>query len=345
MRLYLFSFFYSQQMAAHQGIARRVRDFPAAGGHRNGSVTFSAEGHVSPKGENPFCNTLNKSVGDKWRRKMATEQVPRSVAIEQMSIDPWIMEAVNKGNCFIKVKGWYAGPQLVAFQSGGLATGLLFTANNQLQPCCKYGTFLLFIAFYHFAFLLFLPYVGSLFLHMALSSISTVVFLIFFMHFIFSYFLPSLTLILFLFFPVFVLLSCHFFRILFLSFGCYLFTFFSVSHADTPITILSCSLYRNCYGNIRPPPWSSGQSSWLQIQRSIPGATSFFWEVVGLERGPPSLVSTIEELLRWNISGSGLESREYYRGDPLRWPRDILYLQKLVLTSPISGGRSVGIVR
>jgi hypothetical protein len=33
------------------------------------------------------------------------------------------------------------------------------------------------------------------------------------------------------------------------------------------------------------------------------------------------------------------------RGDPLRWPRDSLYLQKLALTSPTIGGRSVGIVR
>jgi hypothetical protein len=29
------------------------------------------------------------------------------------------------------------------------------------------------------------------------------------------------------------------------------------------------------------------------------------------------------------------------RGDPLRWPRDTLYPQKLSLTSPTSGGRSV----
>jgi hypothetical protein len=33
------------------------------------------------------------------------------------------------------------------------------------------------------------------------------------------------------------------------------------------------------------------------------------------------------------------------RGDPLRWPRDTLYLQKLALASLKSGGRSVGIVR
>jgi hypothetical protein len=32
-------------------------------------------------------------------------------------------------------------------------------------------------------------------------------------------------------------------------------------------------------------------------------------------------------------------------GNPLRWPRDILYPQKLALTSPTSGGGSVGIVR
>jgi hypothetical protein len=33
------------------------------------------------------------------------------------------------------------------------------------------------------------------------------------------------------------------------------------------------------------------------------------------------------------------------RGDPLGWPRNTLYPQKLALTSLTSGGRSVGIVR
>jgi hypothetical protein len=46
-----------------------------------------------------------------------------------------------------------------------------------------------------------------------------------------------------------------------------------------------------------------------------------FWEVVDLERGPLSLVITIEELLGRNRSGFDLENREYGRGDPLRWPR------------------------
>jgi hypothetical protein len=64
---------------------------------------------------------------------------------------------------------------------------------------------------------------------------------------------------------------------------------------------------------------------------------------VGLERGPLSLVSTIEELLERKCNSSDLGNREYGRGDPLRWRRDIL-CQELVLTSPTSGGRSVGTV-
>jgi hypothetical protein len=38
-----------------------------------------------------------------------------------------------------------------------------------------------------------------------------------------------------------------------------------------------------------------------------------FLKVVGLEWGPPSLVSTIEELLERKSSGSGLEIRKYGR--------------------------------
>jgi hypothetical protein len=68
-------------------------------------------------------------------------------------------------------------------------------------------------------------------------------------------------------------------------------------------------------------------------------------EVVGLERGPLSLVSTIEELLGRQSSGSGLEIREYGCRDPSRWPRGTLYPQKLALDSPTSCGHSVGTVR
>jgi hypothetical protein len=65
---------------------------------------------------------------------------------------------------------------------------------------------------------------------------------------------------------------------------------------------------------------------------------------MGLERGPLSLVSTTEQLLGRRSSGSCLENREYGRRDPSRCPRDTLYPQKLAITSPTSGGRSVGIV-
>jgi hypothetical protein len=58
-----------------------------------------------------------------------------------------------------------------------------------------------------------------------------------------------------------------------------------------------------------------------------------------------SLVSTLEELLGRKSTGSGLENRDYDQRDTLRWPRDSFYPQTLALTSPISSGLSVGIVR
>jgi hypothetical protein len=95
-----------------------------------------------------------------------------------------------------------------------------------------------------------------------------------------------------------------------------------------------------------PPLWSSGQSSWLQIQSF--GFDSrrdqIFWEVMGLERSPLSLVSTIEELLGRKSCGSGLENRDYCRRDPSRWPHGTFYRQKLSLTLLTSGNRSVGII-
>jgi hypothetical protein len=71
-----------------------------------------------------------------------------------------------------------------------------------------------------------------------------------------------------------------------------------------------------------------------------------FWEVVGLERGPLSLVSTTEELLGRNSSGSGsrkptltaVEIRCFEHTTPS-------IRKKLALTSPTSGGHSVDIVR
>jgi hypothetical protein len=65
---------------------------------------------------------------------------------------------------------------------------------------------------------------------------------------------------------------------------------------------------------------------------------------VGLERGPLSLVRLLEELQEWKSSGSGVENRINGRRDQLRLPRGTFYTQKLALTSPTSGGRSVCIV-
>jgi hypothetical protein len=69
---------------------------------------------------------------------------------------------------------------------------------------------------------------------------------------------------------------------------------------------------------------------------SIPVSTRFFWEVLGLKRGPLSLVSAIEELFDRNGIDSGLQSREYGRRD--------LSAKMLALTSPTSGAHSVDIV-
>jgi hypothetical protein len=63
---------------------------------------------------------------------------------------------------------------------------------------------------------------------------------------------------------------------------------------------------------------------------------------MGLERGSLSLVSATDELLGRKSSDSGLESREWGRWDPSRWPRGTLYQQKLLLTSPTNGGLSDG---
>jgi hypothetical protein len=69
-----------------------------------------------------------------------------------------------------------------------------------------------------------------------------------------------------------------------------------------------------CYlEEIRPALWSSGHSSWLQIKRSGFESRRYqiFWELVGLEWSPLSLVSTIEELLGRKSMGCGLENQEY----------------------------------
>jgi hypothetical protein len=70
-----------------------------------------------------------------------------------------------------------------------------------------------------------------------------------------------------------------------------------------------------------------------------------FWEVVGLERDPLSLVRIIEELLERKVAAPVYKTEINGRGDSLRWPLDTLYALKLAPSSTTSSGLSVGIVR
>jgi hypothetical protein len=95
----------------------------------------------------------------------------------------------------------------------------------------------------------------------------------------------------------------------------------------------------------RPPLWSSGQSSWLQIRR--PRFDSRHYQKKKSNESGTGSTQPCEH--NWGAtwqksSGSCLENREYGRRDPSRWPRGTLYPHKLAITSPTSSGRSVGIV-
>jgi hypothetical protein len=94
--------------------------------------------------------------------------------------------------------------------------------------------------------------------------------------------------------------------------------FLSCTHYIHKLTLLH-GIYdydRLCGLLVRVPGYRSGgpgfDSRALQRKKK---------KVVGLERGPLSLVSTTEELLGRNSSGSGLESREYGTNfaDKRRW--------------------------
>jgi hypothetical protein len=56
-------------------------------------------------------------------------------------------------------------------------------------------------------------------------------------------------------------------------------------------------------------------------------------------------VRIIEELLERKVAAAVYKTEINGRGGSLRWPPDTLYPLNLALTSPTSGGRSVGVVR
>jgi hypothetical protein len=97
----------------------------------------------------------------------------------------------------------------------------------------------------------------------------------------------------------------------------------------------------------RPPLWSSGQSFWLQIRR--PGFDSQHYQnkkkVVGLERDTLVLVSTAEELLDRKVAAAVYKTENTAVGIRHADHVPSSIRKMLAITSPTSGGLSVGIVR
>jgi hypothetical protein len=77
----------------------------------------------------------------------------------------------------------------------------------------------------------------------------------------------------------------------------------NIKKQDTTMLQVACILLTMKVG-IWPLLWSSGQSSWLQIKRSGFDSQRYqiFREVVGLERSPLSLVSTLGSYLEETVA-------------------------------------------
>jgi hypothetical protein len=88
--------------------------------------------------------------------------------------------------------------------------------------------------------------------------------------------------------------------------------------------VVPASRKRRQKGNPVPGSITGPPCSWSPLRYQI------FWEVVGLERGPLSLVSTIEELLERKRSGSSLENRDDGHRNRPRWPHDTPLFSKVV---------------
>jgi hypothetical protein len=72
----------------------------------------------------------------------------------------------------------------------------------------------------------------------------------------------------------------------------------------------------NAVMNLRIPLNAGKRSSGYTIDGLSNSSQFHRVSLVGLERDPLSLVSTIEEILERKSSGSGLGSREYSHSDP-----------------------------
>ena len=113
--------------------------------------------------------------------------------------------------------------------------------------------------------------------------------------------------------------------------------------------LMFCHKFSDYTSCIRPPLWSSDQSFWLQIQRSrvrSPALPDF------LSSSGSGTGSTQPRKVNWGATwmkkSSGSRSRKQRLtavGTRCADHVTPLYPQKLALTSPTVGGRSVGIVR
>jgi hypothetical protein len=85
-----------------------------------------------------------------------------------------------------------------------------------------------------------------------------------------------------------------------------------------------------------------------QLKPVIPSSTVHSLHVLHFAKiniNKTNCFKTYDHIFQDSKRLAGLESREYGRRDPSRWPRGTFYPQKLPLTSPTSGGPLVGIVR
>jgi hypothetical protein len=122
---------------------------------------------------------------------------------------------------------------------------------------------------------------------------------------------------------------------------------FVVDRAAIRLLRYLCQSFHRLFRAHRPPLWSSGQSSWLQIQRSGFDSRRYqiFWEVVGLERVHSASWVQLRSYLEEKVAAPVYKTENTAVGIRHADYETSLYPQKLALTSPTNGGRSVSIIR